>query len=401
MEQQARIMQLQPGATVLVKDSPNTGYFYIVKSGSLYVSGSQFSEKELSRFEAGDTFGLVSALTVGKHLGTVRARTDATLIRVPIASLGEYLRKHREVCLKMLQLYSRELKALDKHLAKLNERTSWDNQPEKLFLDHVTYAKLGQKLPAAHSLAVLVEWLEAHPESPAHRHLAQARKTLAETYGGYTLPTYEGNRLQVKAGTVLFVENEPSRFAYVVTSGSVRISKLVQAKEFVVAVVGPGEIVGEQSILDHKPYAATAVCTSASEIVRFPEERFLEEAGEKILQKIFESLARRIWFSHQRLSILRLADPTARLFFFLLFLCHSSASAARKDSEHEFLFDFALADLEKMCGLLRIRPETISAFLEDPNITIGKGTVGVRTLSGLEARVHAYRHRKMKTQVLV
>ena len=401
MDQQARIMQLQPGATVLLKDSPNPGYFYIVKSGSLYVSGSQFSEKELSRFEPGDTFGLVSALTVGRHLGTVRARTAAVLIRVPVNSLGEYLRKHREVCLKMLQLYSRELKALDKHLAKLNERTTWDNQPEKLFMDNLVYSKLGHDVLAAHSLAVLVHWLETHPESPAHRHLAQTKRTLAESFGGYRLPEYEGNHLNVKRGTVLFVENEPSRYAYVMVSGSVRVSKLVQGKEFVVAVLGPGEIVGEQSILDHKPYAATAICLSDCEIERFPEERFLEEAGEKILQKIFESLARRIWFSHQRLSILRLSDPTARLFFFLLFLCRSGASAAKKDHEHEYLFDFSLDDLQKMCGLLRIRKETISPFLEDPNIVIRDASVGVRSVEELESRVHTYRHRMMKTQVLV
>ncbi len=401
MDQQARIIQLQPGATALVKDSPNPGYFYIVKSGSLFVVGSQFQEKELSRFEAGDTFGLVSALTVGRHLGTVQARTAATLIRVPISILGEYLRNHREVCLKMLQLYSRELKALDKHLANLNERTSWDNQPEKLFLDHDTYAKLGQKSLAAHSLAVLVDWLNAHPDSPAHRHLEQARRSLAETYGGYALPAYPDNHLQVKRGTILFVENEPSKFAYVVVAGTVRVSKLVQGKEFVVAVLGPGEIVGEQSILDHKPYAATAVCLSDCEIARLPEERFLEEAGEKILQKIFESLARRIWFSHQRLSILRLPDPTARLYFFLLFLARNRASSGTRGGEGEQLFDFTLEDLQKMCGLLRIRKESISAFLEDPNIIISKSGIGVRSIDDLEARVHSYRHRKLRAQVLV
>lgn len=401
MDQQVRIIQLQPGATVMVKDSPNPGYFYIVKSGTLYVAGSQFAEKELSRFEAGDTFGLVSALTVGKHLGTVMAKTAATLIRVPISSLGEYLRNHRELCLKMLQLYSRELKALDKHLANLNERTNWDNQPEKLFLDYETYNKLGEKRLAAYSLAVLVQWLREHPDSPAHPHLAQAREALEKTFGGFTIPQRKEGQIAVEPGSIVFIENEPSRFAYVVLSGSVRVSKLVQGREFVVAVLGAGEIVGEQSLLDHKPYGATVVTLSKAELLRLSEESFMEEAGERILQKIFESLARRIWFSHQRLAILRLPDPVARLYFFLLFLCRNNSAASASDDTHECMFHFTLDDFKKMCGLLRIRRESIAAFLEDDNVSIQKAGIGVKSIAILESRVHTYRHRKMKSQIFV
>src|SRR4051812_3912309 len=60
------------------------------------------------------------------------------------------------------------------------------------------------------------------------------------------------------AGDVLFREGEPGELMFVIQTGAVRISKQVGGDEKVLAVLGPGEFLGEMAILNGKPRTATA-----------------------------------------------------------------------------------------------------------------------------------------------
>ena len=60
------------------------------------------------------------------------------------------------------------------------------------------------------------------------------------------------------AGEVLFREGESGEVMFVIQSGAVRISKEVGGEQKVLAVLGPGEFLGEMAILNGKPRTATA-----------------------------------------------------------------------------------------------------------------------------------------------
>ncbi len=397
MTTETKVLNFQAGSTVVVQGSPNQGYFYIVREGNLTVhSGVQFLDKELSRFEKGDTFGLVSALTTGQHLGTIHSQTNSSLIRVPISSLGDFLREHREICLKLLNFYSKELKALDKHLANLNSQSSWDNRPEKLYLDHQTYKRLNATRYAGYSLARFVEWVDENPDSPGREYLPAAKESLAGEFGGLSFPKARENKFEMPAGEIVFIENEPSEFAYIILEGSVKVTKLVHDKEFVVAVLGPGEIVGELSLLDNKPYSASAVCKEKTSFMRLSRGTFIQDCGAAILQKIFESMARRIWFSHQRLAILKVEDPCARMYFFLLSLHRNVYRLNTVNMRTNYEFHFSVEDLRRMCGLLKVKAERLEDFYNDANIKRGKNNILILDVGELENRVLKYKPRAGK-----
>ena len=61
-------------------------------------------------------------------------------------------------------------------------------------------------------------------------------------------------------GTVLFREGDPGREMYVVQRGSVVISKRAGSVEKELTTLGPGEFLGEMSIVDAAPRSATATC---------------------------------------------------------------------------------------------------------------------------------------------
>jgi CRP-like cAMP-binding protein len=64
-----------------------------VRKGTLAIDTEhRLNDRVLSRFEAGDSFGLVSALTGHHFLVTIYAETDAEVAEVPISKIGEYIR---------------------------------------------------------------------------------------------------------------------------------------------------------------------------------------------------------------------------------------------------------------------------------------------------------------------
>ena len=63
---------------------------------------------------------------------------------------------------------------------------------------------------------------------------------------------------EYQPGEVLFREGESGEVMFVIQSGAVRITKEVGGEAKSLAVLGPGEFLGEMAILNGKPRTATA-----------------------------------------------------------------------------------------------------------------------------------------------
>ncbi|MDD7911363.1 MULTISPECIES: Crp/Fnr family transcriptional regulator [Pseudovibrio] len=64
--------------------------------------------------------------------------------------------------------------------------------------------------------------------------------------------------MNVKSGTVLFEAGDPGNGCYALIEGTVKVSVLsVDGSEQLLAVLGPGSVVGEVALLDDRPRSAT------------------------------------------------------------------------------------------------------------------------------------------------
>jgi CRP/FNR family cyclic AMP-dependent transcriptional regulator len=79
------------------------------------------------------------------------------------------------------------------------------------------------------------------------------------------------NMQEFQAGATIFAERTPGDVMYVVLEGEVE----VRVGSAVVAVAGPGEIVGEMALIDAHARSATAVARSACRLALVNEQRFL------------------------------------------------------------------------------------------------------------------------------
>jgi CRP-like cAMP-binding protein len=121
------------------------------------------------------------------------------------------------------------------------------------------------------------------------------------------------------AGTVLFREGEPGREMYVVQHGRVTVSKKVGQVEKILSSFGPGEFLGEMSILNNKPRSATATCAEHSKLLVIDAKTFeaMIRSNAEIAIRMIKKLAARLQESNEQIENLLLADATARVAHFL------------------------------------------------------------------------------------
>jgi CRP/FNR family cyclic AMP-dependent transcriptional regulator len=101
-----------------------------------------------------------------------------------------------------------------------------------------------------------------------------------------------GTSLDIKTGHVLTEEGAFGRDAFLIVSGTARC--LVGEKE--VAVLGPGDLFGEISLLDRAPRSATVIADSDMSVTVFVRSEFVRliEASPKIALKLLAAMAARL-----------------------------------------------------------------------------------------------------------
>jgi CRP/FNR family cyclic AMP-dependent transcriptional regulator len=81
---------------------------------------------------------------------------------------------------------------------------------------------------------------------------------------------YDDNFKSYKAGEVIFRENDPGMFLYVVKTGKVELRR----EGLLLEVVEPGQIFGEMALIEHNTRSATATAQSDCQVVPVDETKF-------------------------------------------------------------------------------------------------------------------------------
>lgn len=116
-------------------------------------------------------------------------------------------------------------------------------------------------------------------------------------------------------GEVLFREGESGDVMFVVQSGAVRISKEIGGDDKQLAILGPGEFLGEMAILNGKPRTATATIIETTRCLVI-DSKTLETMIAKnteIALRLIKKLAKRLDSADTLVEILMHKDPKARV----------------------------------------------------------------------------------------
>jgi anion transporter len=106
----------------------------------------------------------------------------------------------------------------------------------------------------------------------------------------------EFDELDVPAGHTVFAQGDPGDALYVVVSGAVEVRGERGGQGQRVAVLGPGDCLGEMALVTGDPRSATVVALSPTRLLRLDKERFqaLSERHPVFLRELARVLCRRI-----------------------------------------------------------------------------------------------------------
>lgn len=103
-----------------------------------------------------------------------------------------------------------------------------------------------------------------------------------------------GDELELAAGSVLVDQGDPGTSCYVILTGTAS----VYVRGEYVASSGPGSMVGEIALVDHRPRTATVVADTDLELIRFDSVAFrtlldeMPKASERVMTVLRARLER-------------------------------------------------------------------------------------------------------------
>lgn len=117
-------------------------------------------------------------------------------------------------------------------------------------------------------------------------------------------------------GRMVVAEGEPSSALYVLLAGRAKVQRSdSEGKEVILAVLGPGECVGEMSLIDDAPRSASVITMESCEFMAINKETFLGtlEENPPIALKIMKGLVKRLREADRKIETLALLDVYGRV----------------------------------------------------------------------------------------
>ena len=167
-----------------------------------------------------------------------------------------------------------------------------------------------------------------------------------------------GTSVRHKAGATIFFEGDPADSVYTLTSGTLRLSKLLpDGRRQIAGFIFPGDFLGLTMEDEH---AFTAEAITEAELCRFPRRRFdafLEEHPH-LERRLYMLAAHELAAARQQVVLLGRKTAAERVISFLLML----GSRCRKDGgvADEVFLPMSRNDIADYLGL---RIETVSREL--------------------------------------
>lgn len=196
---------------------------------------------------------------------------------------------------------------------------------------------------------------------------------------------------------ILFCEFEPGDTFYLIQSGRVEITKIIDNIEKTIDILNPGEVFGEMSILEGAPRSASAIALDQVKVLEFNRENFeiLMMGNPQIALKLLKLFTKRIYDQKRRFMILTLEDEQARVADVFLMLNETSTVEAPSEEVREF--KTTVDDVAHWAGMSPERCRTIlNHFMIQRRVDIFEDRIVVKNISDF-IRFVSTRRRNPKT----
>jgi len=388
---QLAFVNFKKDSYIIVEGKQNADRFFILRQGKVRV----FKEVEVVEEEGGnvlgpgDFFGVVSTMSSHSHIETAQALTDVTLISVQKEQYGQLIQNNAPVAMKIILQFSKRMRYLDEALTRLTLKSTAENDPSHLFRVAEYYARQSQYNQAYYAY---YQYLKYCP-SGQNANLARDRMLKIQPYSKAVYlerKVDDFNRMYPK-DTMIFSEGQPGEELYIIQRGSVKITKIVDNNEVLLAVLKQGDIFGEMALLEAKPRSASAVAYENCTLLAVNKENFerMVATQPQIVTRLTQLLAERIWFIYKQLANTLITDPLGRMYDALLMQLERNRVPL---IQAPYTLDFGSKELINMVGLPAADGNLVlRKLLENPKIKVIDNKVSMMDVSEVVKQTEYYR----------
>lgn len=367
---QLGLVSYNKGAYITIEGKA-ANQFYIIRSGRVRIEKDLElpEEQDDSVLKPGDFFGVVSTMSNHAHIDTALALEDCTLITVRPDQYSLLIERNTPVAMKIINGFSRQVRYLDQALTRLTFKSSAEVDERHLYHVGEYYARQNQFNQAFYAY---YKYVLSNPSGP-NVMLAKQRMMKIKPYAKVANLNTNTDQFirQYPKDTMIFAEGESGPELYIIQKGSIRITKIVNNNEVLLALLKSGDIFGEMALLENKPRSASAIAHEDSVLMAVNRANFKGMVVEqpKVISRLTSSLAERIWNLNRQLSNTMIEDPVGRLYDSLVL----ELEKARTDisSRQSHTFGFGPNELVNMVGLSKdVGKAAIAKLLENKDISV-------------------------------
>ncbi|HUX37588.1 MAG TPA: cyclic nucleotide-binding domain-containing protein [Rectinemataceae bacterium] len=389
---QLSFVNFKKDSYIIVEGKQNADRFFIIRSGRVRVSKeTEVVEEDTGNILGpGEFFGVISTMSNHSHIETAQAIEDVTLISVYREQFGLLIEKNTPIAMKIIMAFSRKMRYLDEALMRLTLKKTGENDPSHLFKVGEFYARQSQYNLAYFSY---YQYLKYCPNGPD---VATARDRMIKIQP-YAKAVYldgsaeEFNRFYPK-DTMIFPEGMPGTELYIIQKGQVKITKIVGDSEILLAVLKPGDIFGEMSILENKPRSASAVAFEDAYLLAVNKANFerMVKTQPQIVTRLTTLLSERLWFIYKQLANTLVSDPLGRVYDAFHMTLEKDRVPLRAGAS--YAFDFGPKELYGMIGIPASDGNVVvQKLLENNKIRLVDNKFTVLDLSEIEKQCEYFK----------
>ncbi len=375
---------------IIVEGKKNANNFYIILKGKVKVAKDNpvVATEPYSILGPGDFFGVVSCMSAHNRIESAVALENVSLISVEREKFGLLIQKNPTVAMKIIRFFSRKLRDFDQAITNLTYKNVAEEDPSHLYNIGEYYIK---KKIINHATYAYQRYLQYRPDGENRDKAIQRLQTLKAPLKAPAQGQMVGMNRRYKDNTMIFCEYEPGEELFIIQSGKVKITKIVN-EEVLLAVLKAGDIFGEMAILDNKPRSASAITFGDVEVLAINKSNFegMVQAQPQLATRLIQILSERIWTAYRQLENLMIRDTLGRIYDTLLIQIEKHK--VKIDAKQMHNFGFGTKELINMVGLPPEKGDMfIVQLLEDKHITLEQGKIICMDLLELEKTVQFYK----------
>jgi CRP-like cAMP-binding protein len=348
---QLSIVNFHRSSYIIVEGKQDAICFYIIRSGKVAVGKEvKIVEEEGGNILGpGDFFGVVSTMSSHSHIETAQALTDVSLITVRRDQYDLLIERNAPVAMKIIQGFSKRMRYLDEAVTRLTFKSTGTEHPSHLFKVAEYYARQSQYNQAYYAY---YRYLQYCPQGE-NVNIAKERMSKIHPYAKAVYlekNSKDFSRFYPK-NTMICSEAEPGDELYIIQKGAIRVSKIVDDKEVLLALLKPGDIFGEMALLENKPRSASGIAHEDLSVMVVNRANFqrMVQSQPQLVTRLTQLLAERIWMVYRQLANTIMANPLGRLYDRLWLELEKNRVQPSPGTPHTF--DFGPKDLINMVGM--------------------------------------------------